>query len=93
MLEPSCFAWALRWLPPRAGVAAAGGAAAGGGMAGVAGADGVRGRVGGSGDGNSIGANFPLPHRDYSAKVGRCRLTVLKPVLEAPMFSALDTII
>jgi hypothetical protein len=27
------------------------------------------------------------------AKVGRCRLTVSKPVLKAPMVSALDTII
>ena len=82
LLEPSCFAWALQGLPPPplAVKGAGGGDVSGGG--GGDGGDGEKGgggggggRGGGGGDnmrggkaGGSIGSNFPLPHRDYSAK-------------------------
>ena len=38
-------------------------------------------------------ADFPTQESLGLQKVGRCRLTVTKSVLEAPMVSALDTII
>jgi len=81
LLEPSCFAWALQGLPPRSeagggrggddsssGDAGRRGGGVGDGSCG--GGDGARGGVRGEevrGE-RTIGSNFSLPHRDYSAE-------------------------
>jgi len=51
---------------------------------------------GGGGDGGGEGGGGAVEPSDFArslAKVGRCRLTVSKPVLKAPVGSARETII